>query len=413
MTAEGSSSTPSLRARLSALDVENVYVYVADALRWDFLPDEVANRGTAVKTVAAGIHSPTSMASLVSGTYLPQHHVARFSDSVPGDVPNLLASDDAETALINSINHVRIGGDDEDDIITSTLGADGRHPDALAEVLSAADSPSFVFERGAGGHAPYGDFEGNGWEYFEERGDVPRHQFAAEYRRAVEKDAEWFRSRLETLAERGREEDTLVVFTSDHGELLGEHGTLAHGPPIHPAHVYVPTVFLHPDLERGVVTDRVCRHVDLVPTVAALLDLDLSAAVPPVGRDLTTEPLADHGVTFHTAEKRTSLVDVSLPYESAWSPNGGYVFPGAGRTERLLFAGRQLFRMPWRAYARRNLGAFLLHQLRGDRIHGAPTLSPEEAREAIDDVRNREVAMEREEVSEVAEESLRQLGYID
>jgi arylsulfatase A-like enzyme len=380
---------------------------VADAVRWDFTPDAVANRGRTHKTVAAGIHSPTSIASLLSGTALPHHHVAEFGDSLPRSVPNLLRSESVSTTLVNSISDVRFEPSEES-LVADMLGVETRRPDALSEI----EPPFFLFERGPGGHAPYGDFEGDGWEYFEDRGAAPRSQYASEYRRAVEKDTDWFLSRLEVFEERGLLEDTLVVYTSDHGELLGETGRLGHKPPIHPKHVYVPTTFVHPDLDSGVATDPVLRHLDVAPTAASLLDLDLSTSVPPVGRDLTAESPTGDGVSFHTYRTETPVGTLELPFESVWTSAGGYTFPRSDRVRRLLLGGHHLARIPWREYARANLGPFLRAYAEGARTHGAPELSAAEGEERIEDVKRHESA-ERRATEAVAEESLRQLGYIE
>ena len=393
---------------LSNLDVENVYLYVADAVRWDFAPDDVLNRGTAVKTVAGGIHSPTSIATLVSGTYLSQHHVAQFTDSLPGNVPNLLDASAVSTAFINSINHVRFEPDGTS-LIAETLRADERHPD----VLSRVDSPFLVIERGPGGHAPYGDFEGDGWEYFEARGGASRSQFAAEYRRAIEEDTDWFQSRLADLERRGLLDETLVVYTSDHGEVLGEYGMLSHSPPIHPAHVFVPTVFVHPAIDTTIVTDRVLRHVDVAPTIASVLSFEGSSPIEPIGRDLTATDLAKCGATFHAARKETPLGTLDVPFDSAWDPTGGYVFPRTDRLRRLLFGAYQLARAPWREYARRNAPAYLYSQLRTDCLRGVPEMTVEEAERYLHRIENREAAQRSGRAGDVPTESLRQLGYIE
>lgn len=389
-----------------SLNVENVFLYVADAVRWDFAPDIVLNSGRAQKTVAAGIHSPTSIASILSGTALPQHHVAGFQDSLPETVPNLLDAESVSTALVNSINHVRFEPSEES-LIANTLNTDTSSPDILSEI----EPPFFLFERGPGGHAPYGEFEGDGWEYFQDRGAAPRSQYATEYRRAIEKDTDWFRSRLDLLERRGLLEDTLVVYTSDHGELLGESGRLGHKPPIHPKHVYVPTVFMHPDLDRTVTQETVISHLDLAPTITSLLDLDSTATVPPVGRDLSAGSPVGHGASFHTYRTETPLGPFELPYESVWTASGGYVSPRRGRARRLLLGGNHLARIPWRKYARDHLGAFLRAYYEGDRTHGAPELSRAEGEKFLTRVKEHEGG-ERRAAEEVARDSLRQLGYI-
>ncbi|WP_129115512.1 sulfatase-like hydrolase/transferase [Halegenticoccus tardaugens] len=389
------------------LDVKNVYVYVADAVRWDFGPDDILNQGLSIKTIAAGIHSPTSIASIVSGTYLPQHQVAQFTDALPTDVPNLLNTS-LSTAFINSINDVRFEPS-EDSIIANTLNTNVQPPNTLSSI----EPPFVVVERGPGGHAPYGDFEGDGWEYYEERGASPREQFASEYRRAIAKDSEWFWSRVESLEEKGLLDDTLIIYTSDHGELLGEDGMISHSPPIHPKHVFVPTAFIHPDIDNSSIKDRVLRHMDLTPTIASLLDLKFSTPIQPIGRDITQEQLASHGVTFHTMRKSTPVGEYTVDYESAWSPSGGYVFPQSGILHRLPFALYQLARVPWREYARENAASYLRFQLRNARIHGAPEISFSDAEHYIENVKQKGETGEKQQVQEVAEESLRHLGYIE
>lgn len=390
-----------------SLDVDNVFLYVADAVRWDFAPDAILNRGHASKTVTAGIHSPTSIASLLSGTALPQHHVADFSDALPDAVPNLLRAPSLSTAFINSINDVRFDPSDES-LIANVLNTVTSAPD----ILSSIEPPFFVFERGPGGHAPYGGFDGDGWEYFQDRAGAARFRFADDYRTAVDEDTDWFQSRLAVLDERGLLEDTLVIYTSDHGELLGETGRVGHKPPIRPEHVYVPTVFIHRDLDPETTTNPVYSHLDIAPTIASLLDIDLDTAVPTVGRDLTVESPTGVATTFHTYRLETPVGTLEIPFESVWSTAGGYVFPRRGPVRRLLLGGHHLARMPWRRYARDNGGSFLWAYLRGASVYGAPELSRTEADDHLATVAA-QASAERQEAPEAARESLRQLGYLE
>jgi tetratricopeptide (TPR) repeat protein len=77
---------------------------------------------------------------------------------------------------------------------------------------------------------------------------------------------------LDTLAAQGVLDDTLVVFTSDHGESLGEHGEQTHAVFIYEATIRVPMIFRHPGtLPAGTVYQGDARGVDLFPTVLSML----------------------------------------------------------------------------------------------------------------------------------------------
>lgn len=76
---------------------------------------------------------------------------------------------------------------------------------------------------------------------------------------------------LEALERGGHADDTLVVFTTDHGEQLGQHGMYQKMEMYEPA-VHVPAVFRMPGGARGVVHTPV-SHLDFVPTITQLLHL--------------------------------------------------------------------------------------------------------------------------------------------
>jgi arylsulfatase A-like enzyme len=84
---------------------------------------------------------------------------------------------------------------------------------------------------------------------------------------------------LDGLRERGLYDSSLIVFTSDHGEGLGEHGSVGHGRLLYDELLHVPLMIKLPlgDPRRSelqAVAGGFARHVDLVPTLAQLLDLD-------------------------------------------------------------------------------------------------------------------------------------------
>ena len=68
--------------------------------------------------------------------------------------------------------------------------------------------------------------------------------------------------------------ETLVIFTSDHGEGLGEHGPPGHVTRLYDPQLRVPLVFVWPErLPAGIVVDDPVSHVDLLPTVVDLLNI--------------------------------------------------------------------------------------------------------------------------------------------
>ncbi len=74
---------------------------------------------------------------------------------------------------------------------------------------------------------------------------------------------------LERLRALGRDRDTLVVFTADHGEEFLEHGWIGHTRTLYEELIRVPLLIRGPDLEPG----RVSRPVSLASLTPTLLDL--------------------------------------------------------------------------------------------------------------------------------------------
>jgi arylsulfatase A-like enzyme len=91
---------------------------------------------------------------------------------------------------------------------------------------------------------------------------------------------------LEELERSGQGRETVVVYTSDHGELLGAHGLWLKGVPPFEEVYRVPLVIAGPGVEPGVRHDEPVSLVDLAPTLLRLT-LGDGVAAPGHGRDLT------------------------------------------------------------------------------------------------------------------------------
>jgi len=85
---------------------------------------------------------------------------------------------------------------------------------------------------------------------------------------------------LSLLDRAGRLDDTLVVFTADHGEEFLEHGVLGHKAGLFDEAIHVPLVLRHPRLvPGGAVSDDLVSLVDLAPTILDLCGIDAPAGM--------------------------------------------------------------------------------------------------------------------------------------
>ncbi len=69
-------------------------------------------------------------------------------------------------------------------------------------------------------------------------------------------------------------ENTYVIFTSDHGDMLGAHGLWGKGPAMYEEITHMPLIWAGPGLEAGAVNDTLVSHVDLLPTMLELAGLE-------------------------------------------------------------------------------------------------------------------------------------------
>lgn len=92
----------------------------------------------------------------------------------------------------------------------------------------------------------------------------------AHYDGAVTYADMWLGIFLDSLRERGRLENTLVVVAGDHGESLGEHERFGHGFGMYESILHVPLVVAGPGIASSRVVTDVVGLVDVAPTVLEL-----------------------------------------------------------------------------------------------------------------------------------------------
>jgi len=167
-----------------------------------------------------------------------------------------------------------------------------------------------------------------------------------QYRIDIEKSVENFKERINILRDRGLIDNTLVIFTSDHGELLGEYGGLTgHGRPACPELVYVPTVFIHPSLEPKKIQNNIIRHVDIFPTILSILNKKAYYELD--GINLTKDLPSSIGLNFRFGAyfKSKSKIRNWMNYESssAWDFYGGHIFHGLSMIKALSIFSTKIF----------------------------------------------------------------------
>ncbi|NLO74551.1 MAG: sulfatase-like hydrolase/transferase [candidate division WS1 bacterium] len=125
---------------------------------------------------------------------------------------------------------------------------------------------------------------------------------------------------LDFLADNGLVEDTLVIYTSDHGEYASEFGILEKAPGIcGDAICHIPSLWRWPGhLPAGHECEEIIQNVDLAPTLCALCDLLPFRTAD--GADLTGlltgggDPVHRVGVTEHPWSKAVRRGDWRLVY---------------------------------------------------------------------------------------------------
>ena len=218
---------------------------------------------------------------------------------------------------------------------------------ALAMLDSLGGERQFVWIHYFDPHDPYGDCTGEGLPLLEIRraasaGELGATRLLRAARSGYQRDVGFLdvviAPLLDRLADAPGAIETHVVFTSDHGESLGEAGVVGHGDHATPEQVHVPTFVVSPRLEPGVRRD-VAGSVDLARTLLSLAGVPLELGS---GRDLTAparDPVAALGMRRPLAQPLLYAgIDgraVLLPELEFFAVRGGDFYRGnAGRLER-------------------------------------------------------------------------------
>ena len=92
---------------------------------------------------------------------------------------------------------------------------------------------------------------------------------------------------LTELDDLGMSDDTIVIYTSDHGEHAGAHGLSGKGTTGYREQLNVPFIVVHPDMPGGKQCNAVTSHLDIASTLVGLAGGDAAARSALPGRDIS------------------------------------------------------------------------------------------------------------------------------
>lgn len=95
---------------------------------------------------------------------------------------------------------------------------------------------------------------------------------------------------LEALEKSNQRNDTIVIFMSDHGEMLGDHGIYLKGPYFYDPAIKVPLIINYPGKIIPVQNDGLLEMIDITPTLLEACGLDLHHGIQgkSIWKDLTS-----------------------------------------------------------------------------------------------------------------------------
>ncbi|UCE43079.1 MAG: sulfatase-like hydrolase/transferase [Candidatus Aminicenantes bacterium] len=115
-------------------------------------------------------------------------------------------------------------------------------------------------------------------------------------------------------------ENTLIVFTGDHGESLGQHGESTHGYFAYNSTIWIPLIIISPGMKSVIVDQNVC-HVDIFPTVCDVLGLEK----PDFLQGISLAPVLK-GKRDNRLSSRAIYFESLYPfYSRGWAPLSGII----------------------------------------------------------------------------------------
>lgn len=165
---------------------------------------------------------------------------------------------------------------------------------------------------------------------------------------------------FDTLAANGQLENTIIVYTSDHGLSVGQHGLLGKQN-MYDHSVRIPCILAGPSLPQGLSLSQLTYQIDIFPTLCELAGIPIPSTVE--GKSF--KPLIDNPAGNHRETVYSLYRDIQrMVTDGEWKLTRHYVSPitGAG-TDRL-----QLFHLADDPWETRDLSQDAAHQYQMQRL---------------------------------------------
>jgi arylsulfatase A-like enzyme len=140
----------------------------------------------------------------------------------------------------------------------------------------------------AGRPSAHGEF-GRAWDFV--LGHIPPEEerwrrFNSFYINSIRSVDSQLTAILDELDALGLMDNTVVIYTADHGEGGGAHGLRGKGPFAYEETFHVPMYVVHPDVRGGQTCGALTSHIDIAPSLLALAGADRTKAAEFAGREL-------------------------------------------------------------------------------------------------------------------------------
>jgi arylsulfatase A-like enzyme len=130
---------------------------------------------------------------------------------------------------------------------------------------------------------------------------------------------------ISTLEETGQKDNTIVIFMSDHGELLGDHGLIYKGCRFFESLVHVPLIISWPEkFQKGLRSNALVELVDLAPTLLEATGIEIPYFIQGLSLMLLLEGKADHHKDYVISEYNNSLAAAQSHSHGTMYFNGRY-----------------------------------------------------------------------------------------